>query len=136
MEKMETAETRITSLEKRTDKHGTEIDILEERIHIVESNQKVFQLQLEALQKIENELKEMNKGLLRVNDTVIESKHKLEMVANSQSEDREEIRTLKKQRDLDHNVKPLEKIDKYWGQIVSLFLAAIAGIIFAKIGLR
>ena len=60
----------------------------------------------------------------------------LEMVANSQSEDREELRTLKKQRDLDHNVKPLEKIDKYWGQIVSIFLAAIVGIIFAKIGLR
>lgn len=132
---MKTLDSRVSSLEKRVDKHGQELDGIEERVHAVESNQKVFQLQLEALVEIKNGITKLNESLTDINNTVVESKHKLEMVSISQTEDREEIKNLKKQRDIDHNIKPLSRYENYQGYIALAILGAIITIILKTIGL-
>lgn len=132
---MKTLDNRVTSLEKRIDKHGQEIDDLDDRVSEVESNQKLFQLQLEALTEIKEGINALNKNVLSINDTVTESKHKLEMVSSQQHADKEEIKQLKIQRDLDHNVKPLSRYEDLQKQILYLVVGAIVAIILARVGL-
>ena len=132
---MQTLEHRVGILEKRVDNHSSEIDDLDDRVVEVESNQKLFQLQLEALTEIKEGINALNKNVLSINDTVTESKHKLEMVSSQQHADKEEIKQLKIQRDLDHNVKPLSRYEDLQKQILYLIVGAIVAIILARVGL-
>lgn len=132
---MQTLEHRVGILEKRVDNHGEEIDDLDDRVVEVESNQRLFQLQLEALTEIKEGINALNKNVITINDTVTESKHKLEMVSTQQQADKEEIKQLKTQRDLDHNVKPLSRYEDLQKQILYLVVGAIVAIILARVGL-
>ena len=57
------------------------------------------------------------------------------MVSAQQQADKEEIKQLKTQRDLDHNVKPLSRYEDLQKQIIYLVVGAIVAIILARIGL-
>lgn len=133
---MQTLEHRVGILEKRVDNHGEEIDDLDDRVVEVESNQKLFQLQLEALTEIKDGINTLNKNVITINDTVTESKHKLEMVSAQQQADKEEIKQLKTQRDKDHNEKPLERYEKAIWIALSLVITAIVSMILTRIGMR
>lgn len=140
MEKMETVDTRLGALEKRVDKHGEEIDDLTERTHKVETSQQLFELQLEQLIEIKDGIKEINTNLTGINDTVSETKHRLDMVERDhyeyKTESKDKVLNLEKQRNIDHNIKPSETREKLFWQIVSIVTSLITAAALIFFGLN
>lgn len=137
---METVDTRLGALEKRVDKHGEELDNLTERTHKVEANQKLYELQLQELIEIKDGIKEINTNLTGINDTVSETKHRLDMVERDhyeyKTESKDKVLNLEKQRNIDHNIKPSETREKLFWQIVSIVTSLITAAALIFFGLN
>lgn len=127
--------TEIESLKKRVDKHGIEIDNLDDRVHKLESNQNILEVQLQAIEKLQESVDKLNDTVMNINNTVVETKHKLEMVSKEQEESRERIKALETQRNIDHNEKPLGRYEKAIWIALSLLIGSVVTIVLAKIGL-
>ena len=132
---MEEIRTKLENAICRIDSMQAELDDHDGRLYSLESNQRVQKLQLAALQKLQISLDEQNRTILNINDTVVETKHRLAQLAKEGDETKERVLALERQRNIDHNDKPLGRYEKMMWIIISAVLGAIVMLVLTQIGL-
>ena len=132
---MEEIRTKLDNAISRIDTMQVELDDHDGRLYSLESNQRVQKLQLEALQKLQISLDEQSRTILNINDTVVETKHRLSQLAKEGEDTKERVLALERQRNIDHNDKPLGRYEKMMWIIISAVLGAIVMLVLTQIGL-